>query len=85
MIGIATIIYQAATSACTCEVIYKYKEKNLILQSLGIIVTKSKETTVLTYTCRYSSGHLIPIIQYELGIKCLLECFLAFYINYYSY
>ena len=31
---------------------------------------------MITYTCRYSSGHLIPIIQScqdELGIKCSLE------------
>jgi len=38
----------------------KYKEKFVILQSIGIIVIKSKETKVITYTCRYSSGHLIP-------------------------
>jgi len=31
-----------------------------ILQSIGIVVTKSKETRVVTYTCRYSSGNLIP-------------------------
>jgi len=40
--------------------IYKYKEKLVILQSIGIIVIKSKETRVVTYTCRYSSGHFIP-------------------------
>ena len=54
----------------------KYKEKLVILQSIGIIVIKSKETRVITYTYRYSSGHLIPIIQScqdELGIKCSLE------------
>jgi len=33
---------------------YKYKEKLVILQSIGIIVMKSKETRVVTYTCRYS-------------------------------
>ena len=32
------------------------QEKLVILQS----VTKSKETRVITYTCRYSSGYLIP-------------------------
>ena len=37
-----------------------YKEKLVILQSTGIIVIKSKETRVVAYTCRYSSGHLIP-------------------------
>ena len=31
----------------------KYKEKFEILQSIGIIVIKSKETRVVTYTCRY--------------------------------
>ena len=40
--------------------IYEYKEKLVILQSIGIIVIKSKETRMITYTCRYSSGHLIP-------------------------
>ena len=39
----------------------KYKEKLVILQSIGIMLIKSKETRVVTY--RYSSGHLIPIIQ----------------------
>ena len=42
----------------------KSKEKLAILQSIGIIVMyKGKETRVITYTCRYSSGHLIPITQ----------------------
>jgi len=41
----------------------KFKEKLVILQAIGIIVIKSKETRVVTYTCRYSSGYLIPIIQ----------------------
>ena len=36
--------------------------KNLIiLQSIGIIVTK--QGCVIAYACKYSSGHLIPIIQ----------------------
>ena len=50
----------------------KYKEKIVILQSIRIIVIKGKKAKVITYTCRYSSGHLIPIIQSrqdELGIK----------------
>jgi len=38
-----------------------YKEKLVILQSIGIIVIKSKETRMITYTCRYSSGHLSTI------------------------
>ena len=29
----------------------KYKEKFVILQSIGIIVIKSKETRVITYSC----------------------------------
>ena len=48
----------------------KYEEKWVILQSIGIY--KSKETRVVTYTCRYSSEHLISIIQSrqdKLGIK----------------
>jgi len=36
----------------------KYKESSVILQSIGIIVRKQ-----VTYTCRYSGRHLIPIIQ----------------------
>jgi len=43
-----------------CIYLNKYKEKLVILQSIGIIVIKSKETSVITYTCRYSSGNLIP-------------------------
>jgi len=49
---------------------------------------------VITYTCRYSSGHLIPIIQScqdELGIKTRISasvgdhpCFFTFY-NYDPY
>ena len=53
-----------------------YMEKLVTLQLIGIIVLKSKETRVVTYTCRYSSGYLIPIIQScqdELRVKCLLE------------
>jgi len=38
----------------------KYKEKLVILQLIRIIVIKSKETRTITYTCRYSSGHLVP-------------------------
>jgi len=52
------------------------RKKLVILQSTGIILIKSKETRLITYTYRYSSGHLIPIIQLyqdELGIKCPLE------------
>ena len=45
--------------AC-CIMYYKYKEKLVILQSIGIMVIKSKETRVVTYTGRHSSGHLIP-------------------------
>ena len=39
--------------------INKYKEKSVILQAIGII--RSKETRVVAYTRRYSSGHLIPM------------------------
>ena len=38
----------------------KYKENFVILQAIGIILIKSKETKVVAYTCRYSSGPLIP-------------------------
>jgi len=40
--------------------IHKYKEKFVILQAIGIIYIKSKETRVVVYTCRYSSGPLNP-------------------------
>ena len=45
---------------------YKYKEKLVILQSIGIIAIKSKETRVVTYTCKYFSGHLISIIHSDM-------------------
>jgi len=35
---------------------YKYKEKFVISQSIGIIAMKSRETRAVIYTCRYSSG-----------------------------
>jgi len=38
--------------------VYKYMEKFVILLSIGVIVIKGKETRVVTYTCRYSSGHI---------------------------
>ena len=63
----------------------KYKEILVILQSIGIIVIKSKETRVVIYTCRYSSGHLIPIIQScqdELGIKVAPNSFHRCYVTY---
>ena len=34
---------------------------------------KSKETRVVIYTCRYSSGHLIPIIQLVFKIISMLQ------------
>ena len=36
--------------------VYKYKENFVILQSMGIIVIKSRETRAVIYTCRYFSG-----------------------------
>jgi len=54
----------------------KHEKKLVILQLIGTMVIKCKETRMITYTCRYCSGHLIPIIQLgqdELGIKCPLE------------
>ena len=36
----------------------KYKEKIVILQLIGIIVIKSRETRAVIYTYRNSSGHL---------------------------
>ena len=38
----------------------KYKEICVILQSIGIIVIKSRETRAVIYTCRYSSGQFNP-------------------------
>ena len=37
-----------------------YKEKIVILHSIGIIVIKSRETRAIIHTCRYSSGHFNP-------------------------
>ena len=37
----------------------KHKKRLVIL---GIFLIKSKEARVITYTYRYSSGHLIPTI-----------------------
>jgi len=45
---------------------YIYEEKLVILQLIRIMVIKSKETRVVTYTYRYSSGYLIPIIYPEM-------------------
>jgi len=43
-----------------------------MLQAIGIIQIKSKETRKVAYICKYSSGQLIPIFQSvavtELGI-----------------
>ena len=44
----------------TVAISYKYKENLVILQLIGIIVIKNKETRVIIYTSRYSSGNLIP-------------------------
>ena len=55
--------YQEIIKVISKKQTNKCKEKLVILQSIGIIVIKSKNTRVVTYTCRYSSGHLIPIIQ----------------------
>ena len=35
-------------------------ENFVILQSIGIIAIKSRETRVVIYTCRYSSGQFNP-------------------------
>ena len=68
------------TSAINDHVNYfyknKYKKKLVILQSIGILVIKSKETRVITYTYRHSSGPLIPNSSWPdriIGIKCPLE------------
>ena len=44
-----------------------YKEEFVILQSIGIIVIKSKEIRVITYTCRYSNAHFNPYILVTSG------------------
>ena len=62
------------------NIAHKYKEKLLILQSIGIVVIKSKETRVIIYTCRYSNGSLIPNSSWHnwiIGIKCPLEYLLV--------
>ena len=34
----------------------KYKEKFVILKSIGTTIIKSRKTRAVIYTCRYSSG-----------------------------
>ena len=55
----------------------KYNKKLILLQSIGIsYMYVGIKVKLVTYTCRYSSRHLIPIIQpsqSKLGIKCPLE------------
>jgi len=50
-----SLIYQATVSELSAAwyVVYKCKENFVVMQSIGIIVIKSKETRVVTYTCRY--------------------------------
>ena len=45
--------------------IFKNAKKQVLkkLVILQLIDINSKETRVITYTCRYSSAHLIPITQ----------------------
>ena len=48
----------------------RYKEN---LKSITCKDHKNKVTRVISYTCRYTSGHLIPVItgmHTELGIRC---------------
>ena len=75
-------VVEGQTLSCNVKLaLCKYKEKLVILRSIGIIVLKSKEKRMITYTCRYSSGHLIPAIQScqdELGVKCPLEHMMKF-------
>jgi len=54
----------------------KDKEKFVILQSIGMIWIKIKETREAANTSRYSSGLLIPnsaTTVWNIGINCLLE------------
>jgi len=60
--------------------VYKFKAKFKVLphhQKFSSYAPESKETGVVAYTCRYSSGQLIPIFQSiavaELRIKGPLE------------
>ena len=52
----------------------KFKENLEILSSIKDHRKKSRETREVAYTCRYISGHLIPIHKTKtgLGIKCPL-------------
>ena len=45
------------------KLINRYKEKLVTFTVSRDHSNKSRETRVVTYTCRYFSGHLIPIIQ----------------------
>ena len=50
-----------------------YKENLVILLTIGIIVIKNKETRVIVYTCRYSSGQLIPISVQSVAVAELIS------------
>ena len=43
------VYFSGRSELCNAYIFYKYKEKLVILQSIGIIVIKSKETRKITY------------------------------------
>ena len=55
-----SIEWWSSSNISHIDVWNKCKEKLVILQLIGIVVIKSKEIRVVTYNCRYSSGHLVP-------------------------
>ena len=71
LIGDLTFVRSSQTSALrgtrplwsgfkttTWFMINKYKEKFVLLQSIGLIIIKNRKTKLVAYTCRYSSGYL---------------------------
>ena len=56
----AVILPVNKKSTYMCSYKIAYKEIFVILQSLGIIIIKSKETKSVIYACRYSSGQFNP-------------------------
>ena len=47
------LVFSCKQTPNSMVLLNKCKEKFVILQSIGIVVTKSRETRAVIYTCRY--------------------------------
>ena len=56
-VALVTLVSSPNIIIVTKKVNNKYKEKFVILKSIGIIAIKSSETRSVVYTCRHSSGY----------------------------